>query len=113
MWTKILKTNLVNDVKGVQRMFGEDNGNEKNGTLAKSSCSVNDSLKRLYPSPGKTAVNAVRGWKAKRSKSESSSYPIFKKRFTETLKDVFLISDPSVATVPRRNSDNFITKMVL
>ena len=100
---------MVSDVKGVQRRFGEDNCNEKNVTLAKPSCSVNDSLKRLYPSPGKTAVNAVRGWKAKRSKSESSSYPIFKKRFTETLKDVFLISDPSVATVPRRNSDNFIT----
>ena len=42
-------------MKGVQRRFGEDNCNEKNGTLAKPSCSVNDSLKRLYRSPGKTA----------------------------------------------------------
>ena len=38
-------TNLVNDAKGVLRRFGEGNCSEKNGTLLKPSCSVNDSLK--------------------------------------------------------------------
>ena len=33
-----------------------------------------------------------------------------KKKLTETLKDVFLISDPSITTVPRRNSRQFYHK---
>ena len=36
--------------------------------------------------------------------SQQVHHPIFKKKFTEILKDVFLISEPSVATVPRRNN---------
>ena len=36
--------------------------------------------------------------------------PLPKKKFTETLKDVFLISDPSITTVPRRNSWQFYHK---
>ena len=58
-------TNLVNDAKGVLRRFGEGNCSEKNGTLSKPSCSVNDSLKRLYPSTKKVVVKVVWGWKAK------------------------------------------------
>ena len=73
-------TNLVNDAKGVLRRFGEGNCSEKNGKLLKPLCSVNDSLERLYPSTGKAAVNAIWGWKAKRSKAASSSYPTFKKK---------------------------------
>ena len=73
-------TNLVNDPKGVLRSFGEGNCSEKNGTPSKPSCSVNDSLKKLYRSTGKAAVNAVWGWKAKRSKSASSSYSTSKKK---------------------------------
>ena len=64
----------------VIRSFGEGNCSEKNGTPSKPSCSVNDSLKKLYPSTGKAAVNAVWGWKAKRSTSASSSYPTSKKK---------------------------------
>ena len=97
-------TNLFNDAKGVLRSFGEGNCSEKNGAPSKLSCSVNDNLKKLYPSTGKAAVNTVWGWEAKRSKSASLSYPTSKKKLTETLKDVFLTSDPSITTVPRRNS---------
>ena len=92
------------------RSFGEGNYSEKNGTLSKPSCSVNESLKKLYPSTGKAVVNTIWGWKAKQSKSASSSYPTSKKKLTETLKDVFLLSDPSITAVPRRKSRQFYYK---
>ena len=72
-------TNLVNDAKCVVRSFPEGNCSEKNGTPSKPSCSANDSLKKLYPSTGKAAVNAVWGWKANRRKSASSPYSLPKK----------------------------------
>ena len=36
--------------------------------------------------------------------------PLPKKKFTETLKDVFVISDPSITTVPRRKCWQFYHK---
>ena len=111
-------TNFVNEAKGGGggrrggglRSFGEGNCSEKNGTPSKPSCSVNDSLKKLYPSTKKAVVKVVWGWKAKWSKSASSSYPTYKEKFTETLQDVFLISGTSVTTVPRRSSQQFYCK---
>ena len=50
---------------GGLRSFGEGNCSEKNGTSSKPSCSVNDSLKKLYPSTKKAVVKVVWGWKAK------------------------------------------------
>ena len=72
-------TNLVNDAKDVLISFGEFNCGEKNGTPSKPSCSVNDSLKKLYARTGKATARKVWGWKAKRSKSAISSYRTFKK----------------------------------
>ena len=73
-------TNLVNDAKGVLRSFGEGNCNEKNGTVSKPSCSVNDSLKKLYRSTGKAAVNAVWGWKLNEASQQVHHTPLSKKR---------------------------------
>ena len=72
-------TNLFNDAKGVLRSFGEGNCSEKNGAPSKLSCSVNDNLKKLYPSTGKAAVNAVWGWKLNEASQRVHHTPLPRK----------------------------------
>ena len=102
-------TNLVNNAKGVLRSFGK--GSEKNGTLSKPSCSVNYSLKKLYiPKHWKSCCECSLGLESYTKQVSKFIIPHFQKKFTETFKDSFLISDLSIKTVPRRNSGQFYYK---